>query len=478
MRFPSFLINTVRSGIFLKEYRRQLWVTLSATLITLCHGIALGWFSPMLPILLSPEKTPLNFEIDVNEASWMGAVISLGGVTGNFLFSFLMSRFGRKVSLYGLAVPNTCIWILFYFAQSIEWLYVARVCAGITGGGTFVVLPTFIGEIAGNSVRGRLSSFFTLTINTGTLVGFIIAAHVPYHVIPCVIIVLPLTYALLTTRFPETPQQLLRWGRVEEAQSSLKFYRNYDEKLQQKDQERAYQKQFDEMREAIMQQSKNSDSPSLRMSDICNKRAIKAIVTGLVLMIAGTFGGTFAFINYMSNIFGAVRTQLDPNTNTIIIGVVQIIGTLASIYLVDRYGRKILLIISCAGCGLSTAAFGTYAFFAEETDADLSAYSAWLPVTIMAFVIFLANVGITSVTMVVLVEILPQKIRAIATSICLGCLSGFAFTSLKAFPLLMHYVGLAATMWLCATVCAFCLFYVSIFLEETKGRPLYQTDAN
>lgn len=43
-----------------------------------------------------------------------------------------------------------CIWFLFYFAQSIEWLYVARVCAGLTGGGMFVVLPIFIGEIADN----------------------------------------------------------------------------------------------------------------------------------------------------------------------------------------------------------------------------------------------------------------------------------------------------------------------------------------
>lgn len=41
-----------------------------------------------------------------------------------------------------------CIWFLFYFAASIEWLYVARVCAGLTGGGMFVVLPIFIGEIA------------------------------------------------------------------------------------------------------------------------------------------------------------------------------------------------------------------------------------------------------------------------------------------------------------------------------------------
>jgi len=190
-------------------------------------------------------------------------------------------------------------------------------------------------------------------------------------------------------------------------------------------------------------------------------------------MIANIFTGTFAFNNYMSNIFDAVHTQLDPNTNTIIIGAVQIVGTLASIYFVDRYGRRILLILSCAGSGIGTSAFGLYAFYAEEEEVDLSAYSAWLPVTLMAFIIFIANVGVISVTMVVLVEILPQKIRAVATSFCLGCLSFFAFTSLKTFPLMMFHLGLAATMWFCGAVSAICLFYVVVCLEETKGRSIY-----
>ncbi|XP_034667779.1 facilitated trehalose transporter Tret1 [Drosophila subobscura] len=467
------LLNIFQSGIFEWQFRRQLLVTLSATLITFCHGIALGWLSPMLPQLLSEQDTPLDFFIDVGQASWLGAAISLGGISGNFSFSFLMNRFGRKVSLYALALPNTCIWFLFYFARSIEWLYVARVCAGLTGGGMFVVLPIFIGEIADNSIRGRLCSFFTLTMNTGIMVGFIVASHIPYHVIPCAVVGLPVLYLFLATRFPETPQQLLVWSREEEAQKALKYYRHCDGPQVTKEQEREYQKQFDEMRLAIQQRSKDAGNVGLSMADFCNKRALKAMATGLMLMIAQIFTGTFAFINYMSNIFDAVHTQLDPNTNTIIIGAVQIVGTLASMYLVDRYGRKILLVVSCAGSGLGAAGFGLYAFYAEETDADLSAYASWLPVSLMALIIFIANVGVISVTMVVLVELLPQKIRAVATSICLGCLSFFAFTSLKTFPLMMFHFGLAATMWFSASVCALCLFYVVVFVEETKGRSIY-----
>lgn len=118
----------------------------------------------------------------------------------------------------------------------------------------------------------------------------------------------------------------------------------------------------------------------------------------------------------MSIIFTATRTELHPDINTIIIGVVQVFGTYTATILVDRYGRKILMIVSTSGMGIGMAAFGMYAFFAEETEVDLSNYSRWLPLLLMALIIFLANVGIISVTFVVLVEIMPAKVNDLSQS--------------------------------------------------------------
>lgn len=83
------------------------------------------------------------------------------------------------------------------------------------------------------------------------------------------VVVLPLCYLLLATRFPETPQQLLRWGREEDAQRSLKFYCNCDGPTPSKESERAYQKQFDEMRQAIQQQTKDEHNEGLTIADFC-----------------------------------------------------------------------------------------------------------------------------------------------------------------------------------------------------------------
>lgn len=119
------------------------------------------------------------------------------------------------------------------------------------------------------SVRGRLCSFFNLAINLGILTGFVISSYVPYHVIPCVVIVLPLLYIFLSTRFPETPQQLIRWEKEEAAQQSLKYYRNCDGPSPSKESQNGFQKEYDEMRQAIQQQMKDEDKEGLTMADFC-----------------------------------------------------------------------------------------------------------------------------------------------------------------------------------------------------------------
>lgn len=122
------------------------------------------------------------------------------------------------------------------------------------------------------SVRGRLCSIFNLILNFGVLTGFIISSYVPYHVIPCAVVILPILYLLLTTRFPETPQQLLRWERDEAAQQSLMYYRNCDGPAPSKESVSGFQKAFDEMRLAIQQQLADQNKEGLTIADFCKQQ--------------------------------------------------------------------------------------------------------------------------------------------------------------------------------------------------------------
>ena len=124
-------------------------------------------------------------------------------------------------------------------------------------------------------------------------------------------------------------------------------------------------------------------------------------------MALNQFTGSFAIINYSTKIFSLSGSDLDPNISTIIIGILQIIGTYISTLLVDRCGRKILLTISSFGMCLGYGTIGLYSFLYNNM--NLTGYN-WIPIWSISFVIFMASIGVNPLVFVVLVEILPDKV--------------------------------------------------------------------
>lgn len=135
--------------------------------------------------------------------------------------------------------------------------------------------------------------------------------------------------------------------------------------------------------------------------------ALKSYVPAAVLLFVNQFSGIFAMVSYMSDIFDMSGSTMDPDTCTIIIGIVQILGTYATTLLCDVCGRKILLIASSAGVTVGLTCFGFYTHFSQKY--DLSEWS-WVPLVSMSTTIFLGNIGLIGCFFTVLVEIFPLKV--------------------------------------------------------------------
>lgn len=135
--------------------------------------------------------------------------------------------------------------------------------------------------------------------------------------------------------------------------------------------------------------------------------ALKAYVPAAVLLIINQFSGLFAMVSYMSDIFDMSGSTMDPDTCTIVIGIVQLLGTYATTLLCDICGRKILLVVSCAGVSVGLTCFGFFTFL--STEYDLTEWS-WVPLACMSFSVFLGNIGLIGCFFTVLVEIFPLKV--------------------------------------------------------------------
>lgn len=186
-------------------------------------------------------------------------------------------------------------------------------------------------------------------------------------------------------------------------------------------------------------------------------------------MTLNQFSGGYTFVNYAATIFEKSYSDIDANLSTVIMGAVQIVGTLSSLMLVDVIGRKMLLIISASGMCVGMFCGGLYQYLYNIYDLTTV---TWIPTVAISGVIFFGSIGIFSATFVVFVELLPTKIRSAGSMMCLVVLSSLGFVMLKYFPLLLDLIELQGVLFLCSGLCVGGMIFILLFVKETKGKSL------
>lgn len=117
-------------------------------LAPLAYGIAFGWSSPSIPVLLSEESPLITGPISDDEASWISSIFCIGGAFGGLAFGPIMERIGRTKALMVAAPVQIISWLLIIFAASVNYLYISRFLMGVVAGALFVIVPVFVSEIA------------------------------------------------------------------------------------------------------------------------------------------------------------------------------------------------------------------------------------------------------------------------------------------------------------------------------------------
>lgn len=214
--------------------------------------------------------------------------------------------------------------------------------------------------------------------------------------------------------------------------------------------------------------SDESHESSMKWSDLMTNPGRKAMIIGITLASLNQLSGCFAMISYTATIFEAAGSATDPNTSAIIIGFVQLFGSFASIYLIDRAGRKLLFIASTAGTACGFIFLGTYMQF-KEWNYDLEAFN-WIPIASFGIVIFLGTMGITTLPYTVIGEVMPHALKDFGVSFCMMLLSLCSFFALKFLPLLIDTLGLHSAMFLFSGVCVAGTVFIIFEVPETKGK--------
>lgn len=186
-------------------------------LAALAYGSSLGWISPVLPNLLS-EETPVGTEPMTGEsASWLVAILCLGGLVTTPILGPLSDKFGRKTVGILITLPSIMSWLLKIFARDQDYLIAARFLAGVNGAGCIFFIPLYISETTSDAIRGTAGSFLVLFLNIGFLFSFIIGPLISFNLFAIVCLILPLIFLAFFVFMPETPVYLIRKNKIAEA---------------------------------------------------------------------------------------------------------------------------------------------------------------------------------------------------------------------------------------------------------------------
>lgn len=433
----------------------------AASLAALSTGTVLGWTAQISQSLLDGE---LGFSISEDELGWTGSFMSLGAASLSLFTGNIAGYFGTKRTMIIMAIVITLGWIQIILASSVLMLYFGRFITGMIAGAFCVTVPLYTNEISQKEIRGSLGCFTQLMISSGILFATIVGKFLNIRNYTIVCGVLPLIFGCIFVFMPETPAFLLKQNNREAAKASLKKlrgkYYNFDAELK-------------EIESTLEEREIRSIS---KFKECIKKSSIqRACFVGMGLMSFKVFCGIDAITTYLSLTLETAEMDIDVQYGTIIFSFIQTICAVLQTFVVDRLGRRVLLLFSeiVMTLCLYLAAIA-FLFRKFEIFDDCCSYINYLP--LIAFCVFTIgfSMGIGPIPFMMCAEIFPSEIRNYMASFCNFWIWSLTFAIVKSFMVMSTSIGPYSCFFMFAGLSTVGIFFVYFFVPETKGLTLAQ----
>lgn len=443
--------------------RSPLLYVLLATAVTAIGGFLFGYDTAVINGANTYLKDYLHLN-DQREGLAVGIAI-LGCIPGAMAAGFLSDRFGRRKLLFVCAALFAVSGVLSALPRTFPQYLAARVLTGLAIGASSMICPVYIAEISPEKWRGRLGSLFQLGIVIGIFLTLFINKQVQglgdtawntttgwrwmlgLEAVPALI------FIGLLLLVPESPRWLAQQGREDEARLILG---------------RAVGPQQAEAELAAIRAAASQEEG--RFSELFTPAYFRPLLIAALIMALSQLCGINAVIYYSTEIFRASGKSDDAAfTATVWMGLVNLLFTLVAIALVDKAGRRPLLL---AGTAVQVVAQVTVGWM-------FHAHYNGLPL-LLGIMLFTASfaVAMGPISWILCSEIFPNKVRGRAMSVATLVIWSSCYIVVQTSPMLNHnpHIGPAKAFGVYASI-SFLAFLFALFLvPETKGRTLEEIE--
>ncbi|XWS46759.1 hypothetical protein CRYUN_Cryun14cG0095500 [Craigia yunnanensis] len=435
--------------------KASLWMVYLSTFVAVSGSFEFGSCAGYS----SPTQTAIRKDLSLTlaEYSVFGSILTFGAMIGAITSGPIADFIGRKGAMR--TATGFCVagWLAISFAKGAMSLDIGRLATGYGMGVFSYVVPVFIAEIAPKNLRGALTTINQLMICSGVSVAFMIGTVLTWRtlaltgLIPCAILLFGLIF------IPESPRWLAKIGREKEFEAALQDLRGKDADISK---EAAEIRDYIETLERL---------PKAKLLDLFQQRYLRSVIIGVGLMVFQQFGGINGICFYVSNIFELAG--FSATVGTIIYAILQVVITGLSATVIDKAGRKPLLLVSSTGLVLACILSGI-AFYLKNHNLALNSVPI-LAVTGILLYIGSFSVGMGAVPWVVMSEIFPINIKGLAGSLATLVNWFGAWAVSYTFNFLMSWSSYG-TFILYAAINALAILFVVTVVPETKGKTLEQ----
>jgi len=402
---------------------------------------------------------------------WAQSSALFGCLMGAVLSGIISDKSGRKKLLILSGLLFTVSAIGTAFAGNLHSFNVYRIIGGIGIGLASNLSPMYIAEISPARMRGKFVSINQLTIVIGILaaqiVNWLIAQPVPEGAGTEYILaswngqngwrwmfgaetVPAFLFFLLMFFVPESPRWLLKYGRDEQAAGILSRLGGA--------------KYADHAIEDIKKTLAGEEIAHVNFRDLFEPKLRRIVMLGVFLAVLQQWCGINVIFNYAQEVFAAAGYGVSGIMfNIVITGIVNLLFTFVAIYTVDRFGRRILMLIGAGGLAGIYAILGA-GYYLQSTGIHM------LVLVISAIACY--AMSLAPITWVVISEIFPNRIRGAAMSVAVSSLWVGCTVLTLTFPYLKAGLGAHGAFWLYGVICVIGFVVILKKLPETKGKSL------
>lgn len=459
-------------GRTFKSLFPQILASVLAASFHIGNGISLAYSAVLIAQLQEPDSP---IKATKTENSWMASVLIVVAPPASLISGLIMDHLGRLNCIKIAGIPGVIGWSMIALAKDVNTIIIGRLLVGISSAWGTSPGIVYITEIASSNLRMSLMAIAPAYVSLGMVLTYFLGWYLHWRTLAWICNIFIVIPCLVCIIIHESPSWLILRGKYDQAKKSLEWIHKYQIKPGGRVGETFAELQYkvlqaeQEKKKEEQEKQKNQKGIKFIMGEFAKPTGWKPLVILTGLFFFQHFSGIYITMFYSISFIEEAGSSINGYLASILIGIVRLIMSICSIYILKTFRRRSLIFTSTSLMATCMFVAGLWTKWIKEETTEMK----WVPVAALLLYVVASTVGLLPIPNMLIAELFPLEIRGIGYSITYSFCCVLMFVALQSYYTMSDFFGGASNLqWFFAVICLGGAVYSYIFLPETFGLKL------